>query len=78
VNVPIKLQTLEQDVVINPGDYIIGDVNGVVCLPKELAEKVVDLIPSQVEADAMISRDIKEGALFVEASKKYRAGVKKV
>lgn len=70
---PIKLQTSEQDVIVNPGDYIIGDLNGVVCLPKELAEMAIALIPQQVEADMKIARDLKEGELFVTASKNHRA-----
>ncbi|KAL2068491.1 hypothetical protein VTL71DRAFT_14828 [Oculimacula yallundae] len=78
INVPVKLQNAEQDVAINPGDYIIGDVNGVICLPKRLAEKVINLIPSQVKADAMIARDIKEGLLFATASQNHRAGVRRV
>lgn len=64
------------DVTINAGDYIIGDLDGVVCLPKHLAEKAIDLIPSQVEADEKMAEDIKNGSTFSDASKKYRSSVK--
>ena len=64
------------DVTINAGDYVIGDLNGVVILPKELAEKAIDLIPSQVEADENMAADITNGATFSESSKKYRSAVK--
>lgn len=49
VNVPVKLQTDEQDMEIRPGDYLIADVNGVVVLPVELAEKALPLMQKQVE-----------------------------
>lgn len=49
VNVPVKLQTDEQDMEIRPGDYLIADVNGVVVLPVELAEKALPLMKKQVE-----------------------------
>ena len=73
----MRLQSEEQDATINPGDYLIGDLNGVVCLPKSLAGKAVALIPSQVEADGLIAEDIKKGVTFGEASKERRARVKK-
>ena len=67
---------LFEDTVIEAGDYIIGDLNGVVCLPKKLAKEVVDLIPSQLEADEKMAADIQKGVTFSEASKLHRAGVK--
>jgi regulator of RNase E activity RraA len=73
----VKLQSDIQNVVINPGDYLIGDLNGVVCLPKNLAEKAISLIAPQVEADVKIATDVQKGSLFSEASKKHRAGLPK-
>lgn len=49
VNVPVKLQTDEQDMEIRPGDYLIADINGVVVLPADLAEKALPLMQKQVE-----------------------------
>ncbi|KAF2236535.1 RraA-like protein [Viridothelium virens] len=76
VNSPVRLQSEDQEAVINPGDYLIGDLNGVVCLPQGLAEKALELMKSQVEADEKIGADIKKGRTFTEASKEHRAGVK--
>ncbi|KAI0147550.1 ribonuclease E inhibitor RraA/Dimethylmenaquinone methyltransferase [Xylariaceae sp. FL1272] len=73
VNVPVKLRTDEQDMEIRPGDYLIGDLNGVVVLPVELAEQVLPLMQKQVEADDQMAVEIKKGMSFVEASKKYRS-----
>lgn len=77
VNTAVKLQTEEQDATINAGDYLIADLNGVVCLPKELAEKAILLMAPQVEADQKIAADIQKGMTFVEASKKHRSGLPK-
>lgn len=73
VNVPVKLQTDEQeDMIINPGDYLVGDINGVVVLPKEMAEQVLGLMKRQVEADAKMQVAIEGGMSFAEASRKFR------
>jgi len=77
INVPVKLQTDEQDATIHPGDYLIGDVNGVVCLPKSLAEKALALMAPQVAADLKIAADIQAGMSFTEASKKHRTALAK-
>ena len=77
MNVPLKLRSDEQDVTINPGDYIIGDLNGIVCLPRELAEKAVSLLAPQAEADRLIALDIQAGVKFAEASKKHRVTLSK-
>jgi regulator of RNase E activity RraA len=71
------LQSTEQEVIINPGDYLIGDLNGVVCLPKALAEKVLALLLPQAEADKRVAFDIQMGKPFLEASKKHRGAVAK-
>ncbi|KAK4167250.1 ribonuclease E inhibitor RraA/Dimethylmenaquinone methyltransferase [Cladorrhinum sp. PSN259] len=72
VNVPVKLQTDEQDMTINPGDYLIGDLNGVVVLPRDLAETAIPLMKKQVEADGKMAVEIAKGMSFTEASKKFR------
>lgn len=69
---PVKLQTDEQDMTIRPGDYLIGDVNGVVVLPKELAEQAIPLMKKQVEADEKMAVEIAKGMSFSEASKMFR------
>ncbi|KAL2037588.1 hypothetical protein N7G274_009701 [Stereocaulon virgatum] len=76
INVPVRLQSPNQEAIISPGDYLIGDLNGVVCLPQELAEKAIGLMSSQVEADERIAEDLKRGRTFGEASREHRANVK--
>ena len=74
----MRLQSEDQEATICPGDYLVADLNGVICLPKHLAEQVVDLMASQVNADEKIARDINQGRPFAEASKEHRAFVKNV
>ncbi|KAL8377886.1 hypothetical protein RB595_008529 [Gaeumannomyces hyphopodioides] len=73
VNVPVRLATDEQDATVNPGDYLIGDLNGVVALPRELAERALPLMAAQVEADTKMAEAIGRGMSFSEASKKFRS-----
>ncbi|KAK4451424.1 RraA-like protein [Podospora aff. communis PSN243] len=74
VNVAVKLQTDEQDMTIRPGDYLIGDINGVVVLPKELAEAAIPLMAKQVAADKRMAFEISlHGMTFTEASKQFRS-----
>lgn len=70
---PVKLQTAEQDMTIHPGDYLIGDINGVVVLPRDLAEVALPLMAKQVAADSAMAEAIAGGMTFTEASKKFRS-----
>ncbi|KAL2199403.1 ribonuclease E inhibitor RraA/Dimethylmenaquinone methyltransferase [Corynascus similis CBS 632.67] len=73
VNEPVRVGNDGQDIVINPGDYLVGDVNGVVALPKGLAEQALPLMAKQVEADSKMAVEIQKGMTFTEASKKFRS-----
>ncbi|KAK7914475.1 hypothetical protein PG985_012178 [Apiospora marii] len=78
VNVPVTLQQQPQGeegmlLTVRPGDYLIGDVNGVVVLPAEVAEQALSLMRKQVEADEQMAVAIQGGMGFSEASKKFRS-----
>ncbi|KAK3113704.1 hypothetical protein LTR53_008740 [Teratosphaeriaceae sp. CCFEE 6253] len=77
IDEPVRLHSDDQDAVIYPGDILVGDINGVVCIPRDLVGKVLELIPSQVEADEKVAADIRKGVPAAEAMKTHRAGVKK-
>ncbi|KAK5171239.1 uncharacterized protein LTR77_004383 [Saxophila tyrrhenica] len=76
INAPVRLNSEDQEAVINPGDILIADINGVVCIPQSLAEKTLDLIQSQVEADEKVAADLKTGRSVADAMKEHRANVK--
>nr|WP_266102152.1 RraA family protein [Aurantimonas coralicida] len=54
VNVPISLDGM----VIAPGDIVIGDLDGVVCIPREEAESVLAASRAQQEKEAGIQAAI--------------------
>jgi regulator of RNase E activity RraA len=62
--------------VIHPGDILVADINGVVCIPQSMAEKALNLIQSQVDADEKVAADIQKGRSVAEAMKEHRANVK--
>lgn len=72
VNVSVRLNSDVQRAWIQPGDYIIADLNGVVRLPEELAERVLDAIPGIVEADEKCAEGIRGGRTVEEVSKEFR------
>jgi len=73
VNEPVKACNDGRDIVINPGDYLMGDINGVVILPNGLAEQAIPLMAKQVEADSQMAVAIQNGMTFADASKKFRS-----
>lgn len=70
IDVPVQLQ--EGSATVHPGDYVIADLNGVVLLPRALAEQALPLMRKQVTADEQVAAALREGMSFVEASKKFR------
>ena len=73
----VHLSGASQEVVIHAGDIVVGDLNGVVCIPRALADRTLDLIQSQVDADEKVARDIKMGRTVHEAMSEHRAHVKR-
>ena len=72
VNVPVRLNSDNQDAWIAPGDFIIADLNGVVRLPQELAEQVLQLIPAIAEADVKCAEAIKAGRTAKATFEEFR------
>ena len=57
---------------VNPGDWMVADEDGVVCVPQDLVSKVLELTAKGREIDEKCMVDIRAG-LGVQASfKKYR------
>ncbi|CAI5757070.1 unnamed protein product [Candida verbasci] len=81
INVPLEVKVAsidkEEDIlIINPGDYIIGDKNGIVKLEDdENLEKILEYIPKRVEADIKVSQDIKNGKPAAESQTYWRSKI---
>jgi len=74
INVPVQLSSEIQKAAttINPGDFIIADLDGVVCCPKDLVQRVLEVIPAIAAADAKCGEAIKAGMSVEEAFAKFR------
>ena len=61
-------------VFVRPGDIIVGDANGVVCIPQDFAEDLLALAEKQDSSDNQTIELMRQGLSFREAQ--ARSGVK--
>jgi len=66
VNIPLTIHHPDERVTfpsvqVSPGDWIVADEDGVVCIPKDLESKVVELAAKLEEIDQKCMEDIKAG-----------------
>ena len=57
LNVPIGCA----EVAVYPGDIMVGDAEGVVCVPRHLAAEVAEAAAEQEELERFIQREIEDG-----------------
>lgn len=78
INVPLEILTSNGEVeIIRPGDYIVGDVNGIVKIPSEVElEPLVGYVRNSIGADELVVKDIKAGRPAKEAQRDRRAILK--
>ena len=57
---------------VRPGDIMVGDGSGVVCIPAEHAAKVVELAESYAKDDALAAAELGKGLTFSAAMAKFR------
>ncbi|EME86510.1 uncharacterized protein MYCFIDRAFT_210515 [Pseudocercospora fijiensis CIRAD86] len=64
LNVPIEynLPEQEQPLVINPGDWVVADVDGVVVIPPSLAEECLKLCQERFAIDEKTKEALEQGA----------------
>jgi 4-hydroxy-4-methyl-2-oxoglutarate aldolase len=59
------------DVLVNPGDLIFADHDGIVVIPKEHAERVVEMAKKKVQTENMTRTELLEGKLLSDVYQKY-------
>lgn len=58
---------------INPGDVAFSDPdNGVVIIPRDKIDRVLELLPGLVAADDKVKEDVSKGMSVYEAFKLHR------
>ncbi|KAK0455047.1 ribonuclease E inhibitor RraA/Dimethylmenaquinone methyltransferase [Armillaria borealis] len=75
IDVPVVIQAEDDfpSVTVHSGDWMIGDKDGVVCVPRDLESKVVELAAKGREVDVKCMMDIQAGK-GVQASFKAHRG----
>ena len=58
-------------IMVKPGDYIVGDLDGVVVVPQEAAEKVVEFLKLYDDKESKMISIIKEEKSILKALEKY-------
>jgi regulator of RNase E activity RraA len=76
VNVSVRLHSERhserQEAWIAPGDYIVGDLNGVVGVPAGIVEDVLAVIPGIVQADEKCAEGIRAGRSVQDVFREFR------
>lgn len=78
VQVPVAVNVDSQQlgglpvVTVSPGDLLVADENGVVCVPKALEKNVLKLASDGREADAGCLKDIQSGLGVAESFRRHR------
>lgn len=62
----INYQISLTEVVVNPGDLVLGDDDGVVIIPRNEMEKVLEAVLSREAKEAQIRQKLQEGRLTLE------------
>ena len=59
--------------IVRPGDLVFSDaVNGVIVIPLEKVDQVIEMLPRLMEADDKVKEDVAMGMTVQEAFKKHR------
>ncbi len=68
INVPVVIDS----VAVSPGDLIVADGTGVVCLPKDRTEEIMEIAEKLDRDDRAAVDDLRNGLTFTQAMKKYK------
>lgn len=68
VNVAVEIDGVR----VEPGDVVVADATGVVCVPAARASEVVEIAEACARDDRQAGEEIRAGLSFSEAMKKFR------
>ncbi|MCP1335332.1 RraA family protein [Futiania mangrovi] len=72
----LKVEAIGEPIVcagvrVRPGDVIVADGTGVVCIPAEKADEVADMVTRFADDDAKAMKEMEKGLTFREALAKF-------
>lgn len=59
-------------VLVNPGDIIFGDIDGVVVIPREMEKEVIPLALEKVSKENQVREELLKGAMLRDVYTKYK------
>lgn len=75
INQPIFMSgSLTGVVEVRPGDFIFGDLDGVIVIPREIALEVLEEAEDIVRREGLAREELKKGVPFHEVGKKFQVG----
>lgn len=75
LNIPVTLNgNHDPPIKINPDDIILADLNGVVCIPNDLLDQVLDSCEKHTVMDKNLKNALYEGMTLTEAKSIHRKG----
>ena len=57
---------------VEPGDLVVADADGVVVVPRQVEEKVLEAAREKVEGESQTRKELQEGKSLREVYNKYR------
>ncbi|MEM7014932.1 MAG: RraA family protein [Verrucomicrobiota bacterium] len=69
--VSIKETIVMNEVVINTGDYVLGDMDGVVIIPEDAAEEALKLAYEKVTGENTVREELRAGVPVAEVFRKH-------
>lgn len=66
------LATYASQPVIHPGDVLVVDSHGAVCVPRDALDDVLDRLPRWVAGEEQVKQAVKDGMDVQEAFKRFR------
>ena len=64
--------TLTSNILVRPGDWIFGDVDGIIVIPVEILDDVVEKVRDLSEREFLSREAFRNGCSFKEVFEKYR------
>lgn len=61
-------------VIVRPGDFVVGDADGVIIVPAELAAEVLEEVESLAVAETNMRQELLEGGTFSAVYDRYQVG----